>query len=202
MMGMNDTLRLPESNYYTENTQKTRVIIGNIPCNDLSFFEGWKLRHNGDYKTTCHYTIDRDGVIYNHFPTEKYSSFVGIPEIDKESISIGLLNIGWIRHDVSKIRWVDWKGLDVDIEPEKLIRKSWREYSYWYPYSNAQIESLINLLKQISDENIIEKLMNDNNTLLINKKEYWPISFRSNYLYYKTDVSPAFPFDKVISGIS
>lgn len=199
---MNKDLMLPETNFYSDITKKTRIVIGNIPCNDLSFFDGWKLRYNGNYKKTCHYTIDLDGVVYNHFPLANYSSFIGVPDMDKESVTIGLLNLGWIKHNSDKTRWVDWRGCDIDIDPEKLIRKQWREYSYWYPYSNKQISSLIKLMKQVSSTLDIEKLMIDNNTLLINKKEWWPISFRSNYLYYKTDVSPAFPFNKVISGIA
>ncbi len=198
---MNKDLMLPSNNYYPETTTKNRIVIGNIPFGDLSFFDGWKLRYNGKYKKTCHYTIDQNGVVYNHFPIENYSSFVGVPDIDKESITIGLLNLGWIKHNSDKTRWIDWRGIDIDIDPKELIRKQWREYSYWYPYSDNQITSLIKLLKQVSNKGKVEKLMIDNNTLLINKKEFWPISFRSNYLYYRTDVSPAFPFDKVISSI-
>lgn len=199
---MNIDLKLKEQNYYSEKTKKSRIIIGNIPVNDLSFFDGWKLRYNGQYKRTCHYTIDRDGMIYSHFPTDYYSSFLGLHEIDRESINIGILNLGWIKHDVSKIRWVDWRGYDIDLQQQDLIQKQWREYTYWYPYSDNQIKALIGLLQAVTDKHDIEKLMVDNNTLLINKKEFWPISFRSNYLYYKTDVTPAFPFDEVIEGIS
>ena len=202
MKGLNNDLGLLEQNYYPINTEKSRIIIGNIPSNDLSFFEGWKLRYNGAYKRTCHYTIDRDGIIYSHFPIEFYSSFLGVQDIDRESITIGLLNLGWIKHDVSKIRWVDWKGTDINISPKELIQKQWREHLYWYPYSDEQINALVDLLNDLTERTGIEKLMVDNNTLLIDKKEFWPISFRSNYLYYKTDVSPAFPFDLVIDGIS
>lgn len=202
MRGMNKRLVLSDRNYYQEITKKSRIIIGNIPTNDLSFFEGWKLRYNGQYKRTCHFTIDRDGKIYSHFPPDYYSSFLGIHDIDKETISIGLLNLGWVKHDVNKTKWVDWRGCDIDIAPTELIQKQWREYTYWYPYSAKQISSLIGLLNKLCADYNIEPLMVDNNTLLINKKEFWPISFRSNYLYYKTDVSPAFAFDKVIAGIS
>lgn len=201
-MDMNKDFVLMERNYYSEITKKSRIIIGNVPSNDLSFFEGWKLRYNGQYKRTCHFTIDRDGVIYSHFPTDYYSSFLGVQDIDRESISIGLLNLGWIKHDVNKIRWVDWRGYDINLSPIKLIQKQWREHTYWYPYTDYQINSLVDLLNDVTEDHGIEKLMVDNNTLLINKKEFWPISFRSNYLYYKTDVTPAFPFESVIDGIS
>lgn len=201
MMVLNNKLPLTEENYYPEITKKTRIIIGNIHCNDLSFYDGWKLRYDGQYKRTCHFTIDKNGKVYNHFSTDYYSSFLGIQKIDKEAISIGLINLGCIKHDVSKIRWVDWKGNDIDIPNEELVRKQWRELSYWYPYSKKQINSLIKLLKQITDDHGIEKTMVSDNTLLINKNEFWPISFRSNYLYYKTDVTPAFPFEKVIKSI-
>jgi N-acetyl-anhydromuramyl-L-alanine amidase AmpD len=201
-MGMNKDLVLTDDNYYPEITQKSRIIIGNIPTNDLSFFNGWKLRYNGQYKRTCHFTIDGDGMIYSHFPTNYYSSFLGIHEIDKETINIGLLNVGWIKHDLNKTRWVDWRDYDIDIPHTNLIQKQWREHTYWYPYSDKQIKSLTVLLTDVCNDNKIEKLMVDNNTLLLNKKEFWPISFRSNYLYYKTDVSPAFPFDYIIHEIS
>jgi N-acetyl-anhydromuramyl-L-alanine amidase AmpD len=193
---------LPESNYYSDKTKKNRIIIGNIYSNDMSFIEGWKLRHNGKYKKTCHFTIDKSGKTYHHIPVENYSDFINIPEIDKETISIGLLNLGWIRHDIDKTRWVDWRGYDIDIPSESLIQKKWRDYEYWYPYSDKQIISLVKLINKLRKEQLIEKLMINSNTLLVNKKEFWPISFRSNYLYYKTDVSPAFPFSEVINQIN
>lgn len=202
MMGTMTNMILPEENYYTEETKKTRIIIGNIPVHDMSFVNGWKIRYNGQYKRTCHYTIDRAGKIYSHIPIKNYSSFLDIDNIDKESISIGLLNIGWVKHNSTKTKWIDWKGQDIDIPASDLIQKQWREHTYWCPYSDKQIKSLVKLLKKTTDDCGIERLMIDSNTLLINKKEHWPISFRSNYLYYKTDVTPAFPFELVINGIS
>lgn len=201
MMGSSDLL-LPEGNFYNEVTKKTRIIIGNIHTHDLSFFEGWKLRYGGQYKRTCHFSVDRMGVCYNHFNPDYYSSFLGKYEIDVETISVGLLNLGWIKHDVSKIRWVDWRDCEIDINPNQLFEKKWRDYYYWYPYSEKQITTLVDLLLMLCNKYNIEPLMIDNNTLLTNKKEFWPISFRSNYLYYKTDVSPAFPFDTIIDKIS
>lgn len=201
-MALLTKMMLPESNYYLDKAKKSRIIIGNVYSNDMSFIDGWKLRCNGDYKKTCHFTIDKTGKIYHHVPVENHVNFVGIPEIDKETISIGLVNLGWIRHDITKTIWVDWRGYEIDIPSESLIKKPWRDYEFWYPYSQKQISSLIKLLNKVSDENSIEKLMIVNNTLLVNKKEFWPISFRSNYLYYKTDVTPAFPFNDVINRIN
>lgn len=201
-MKISNKLTLPESNYYPEITKKNRIIIGNINTNDMSFYNGWKLRHNGKYKHTCHFTIDQNGKIYNHFPVDNYSDFVGIKNIDKETISIGLLNLGWIKHDVNKIRWVDWKGNDIDIEPKKLIKKEWRNHSYWYPYPKKQIKALTELLKELSETHGIEMVINNNNTLLINKKQFWPVSYKGNYLYYNTSVTPAFPFDDIINELN
>jgi N-acetyl-anhydromuramyl-L-alanine amidase AmpD len=201
-MGTLTDLWLTESNYYPDVTQKNRIIIGNINADDISFFNGWKLRNNGKYKKVSHYTIDQTGKVYNHFPVENYSDFVGIKDIDVESITIGLVNLGWIKHDVNKIRWVDWKGMDINVDPDKLIRKEWRGHSYWFPYSKKQIKSLVKLLKELSKKHKIEPLINNNNTLLINKKEFWPISFKGNYRYYDTSVTPAFPFEEVSNGIN
>ena len=201
MMGSNNEFALTEKNYYPEVTKKLRIIIGNIPYNDLSFFTGWKLRYDGQYKNTCHYTIDNNGIVRNHFSTDYYSSFMGVQEIDKETISIGLLNLGWARHNVSNSKWLDWMENEIKIQPKQLIQKQWREYKYWHPYENKQIKSLVKLLKELTEDHGIERLMVDNNTLLISKKEFWPISFISNYFYYRTDVTPAFPFDDVISRL-
>ena len=75
-MDTNNDLKLTEQNYYPEITKKLRVIIGNIPNNNLTFFDGWKTRYNGNYKRTCHYTIDRNGIIYSHFPTDTKKSWL------------------------------------------------------------------------------------------------------------------------------
>ena len=67
---------LSDANYFNKKCKKRKIILTNSLTSDMRFFEGWKLRRNGNYKKVTHYTIDKDGTIHEHFNPEYYSDAV------------------------------------------------------------------------------------------------------------------------------
>lgn len=186
-----------EKNYFNVKTTKTRIIIGSTQTNDLGFINAWNFRWGGNYKKTHHFTITNDGELFQHFSTDFYSKFTGISEIDKETISICLVNPGWLSKDNLNNVWMDQFGNIIDVDENTLIKKTWRNKTYWTIFSEKQINKLNELIDYLCEKHEIEKNIVDHNTFILNKDEFWSVSVRPNYLYYSTDIGASFPFKEL-----
>jgi N-acetyl-anhydromuramyl-L-alanine amidase AmpD len=185
--------KLKESNYYSQKYQKTQIIIGHNGRKDMRHFDGWSRRDFSEYKKTSTYSIDRDGKIYQHFDPKYYSDFVG-HEQDKCSISICLVNVGWLKYNDFLKNYTDWLGHTYSSN-NKLIKKPWRNKDYWFPYTAEQEKSLFYLVDKLCEDFNIERDFIGNNVYNQDVDIYKGIVFRSNYDTTLTDVSPAFNMD-------
>jgi len=189
---------ISDKNYFKTKTKKNRIIIGGTQTVDMSFINGWRHRWGGNYKKTQHFTITPTGKIYQHFPIEYFSKFTGIPEIDHETISIGLVNLTWLMKDHINNVWLDPLGFKVDINENSVVKRNWRDRTYWVKYNLRQIRKLSELINKLCIEGNIEKNIINHNTYIKDKKEFWTVSVRPNYLYYSTDIGASFPFKELI----
>ncbi len=185
--------KLPSTNYYDFVYDKTQIIIGHNGRKDMRHYQGWKKRNFGNYKKTSAFTIDRDGKIHQHFNPIHYSDFIG-HEQDKCSISINLVNVGWLKYnELSKV-YTDWLGHTYSTK-NNFTKKSWRNKEFWFPYTKEQEDSLFFLVNKLCDDFDIKKECIGNNVYNENIDIYKGIVFRSNYYSELTDVSPAFKMD-------
>lgn len=185
--------QLKETNHYNEVYEKTQIIIGHNSRKDMRHFDAWSRRDFGNYKKTSPYSIDRDGVIYEHFNPKYYSDFVG-HEQDKCSIPICLVNVGWLKYNDFLKNYTDWLGHTYAFKNE-FVKKSWRNKDFWFPYTEKQEKSLFKLVDKLCTEFNIERDFIGNNVYNENVDIYKGIVFRSNYDTILTDVSPAFDMD-------
>lgn len=189
-----NTYVLNHNNYIKKVFEKTQIVIGNTGRKDMRHFDSWSYRWNGRYTKTTTFTINVDGMIYQHYDPKYYSDFIGV-EQDRCNISVGLVNPGWLKL-IESDKYVDWLG-HVYTEDDGVYEKSWRGYKYWLKYSEKQIKSLNSLLPYLCDiynieENIIETNVYDENVDI-----FKGVVFRSNYSRVFTDVSPAFNIKKI-----
>jgi len=199
MMDISNDYQIDEKNYFKVKTKKNRIIIGTTQTSDLGFLDSWKYRWGGNYKKTHHFTITEDGKILQHFPIEFYSEFIGIPEIDKETISICLVNLGWLARDHLNSVWLDKLGNIIEVNEDNIVKRNWRDKRYWVKYKSEQILALSLLIDKLCQENKIEKNIIDHNTFIRDKEEFWTVSVRPNYLYYSTDIGASFPFKELVN---
>ncbi len=96
------TYPLTSDNYIPIMTVKKQIVIAHTFNHDMRHYYGWKHRYNGKYKKTAPYTINSDGLIYNHFNPSFNTNFFGDNEIDKQTIVILIENDGWLREDLEK----------------------------------------------------------------------------------------------------
>ena len=185
--------KLTKNNYYDFAYEKTQIVIGHNGRKDMRHFNGWTRRNFGNYKKTSTYTIDRDGKVYQHHNPIYFSDFID-HEQDKCSISISLVNVGWLKYDSMGGIYRDWLGHSYSTK-NNFIKKSWRNKDFWFPYTKEQEESLFLLVKKLCDDFNIKKECIGSNIYDENADIYKGITFRSNYYSELTDVSPAFKMD-------
>lgn len=188
------TYCLPENNYYSEKYKKNQIVIGHNGRKDMRHVQGWLRRNGGEYKKTSHFSIDKDGKIYQHFNPDYYSDFIGV-EQDKSNISITLVNQGWLKLDQLNNVYTDWLGHTYGRSNENIINKSWRDYEFWVKYTDEQYESLLKLTSKLCEDFEIPKECIGNNVYDEDVDIYNGVVFRSNYSQDIRDVSPAFNMD-------
>lgn len=120
------------------------------------------IRYWGSNKerVATHFIIDRDGTTYQTIPLEKswgfhlYTSSPGnkidrkykikSKRYDQQSIGIELCNYGYVT--VFEGKFLNCYGKVISKENVIKLDKPYKGYEYWEKYSDAQIESLQNLL--------------------------------------------------------
>ena len=184
------TYQLNEEQYYTEKVRKEKIIIGHSYSPDVKFANGWLTREGGKYKSVSHFTIDKEGKIYQHIDPSFYCDFLNKKMIDKSSISVTLINEGWLKDTGGS--FVDWANREYRGDVEELISRKWRERQYWSPYSDEQINGLNDLCLYLTNKFGIERNVMEHNVSDKASLTFKGILFRSNFLKHHTDVSPAF----------
>lgn len=191
-MEFNETYQLTDNNYYSKKFKKTQIVIGNTYRSGMLHYGSWVNRWNGSYKKTSTFTIDKDGVIFNHFNPEYYSDFIGV-EQDKSNISISLVNEGWLRKDSLNNKFIDWLGNIFTGTTDDILEKKWRNQTFWVKYTDKQVDSTKNLLKYLTEKYNIRDKSIGSNVFSESVDIYQGITYRSNYSQEFTDVNPHFP---------
>lgn len=186
----NKTYTLSEMNFFNEQTIKKQIVIAHSSLNGMGHIIKWKNRLNGWYKKTAPFTIDLAGNIYQHFDPIYFSEVFGNLEQDKQRILILLENEGWLTKNDEKKQFLNWCG-HIYNRPNEVIERKWRGYTYWAPYSDAQIESTRELVSKLCDEFYIKKEVIAHNTKVDNLDGIEGVLYRSNFEKHYTDLSPA-----------
>ncbi len=115
---------------------------------------------------------------------------LGNLEIDKKSIVILLENSGSLIKDGENNQFINWVG-HIYNEPQAVVEKRWRNYQYWAPYSEAQVNSTVELVRKLCKEFYIPIFAVPHNTKLNNADDFEGVLYKSNLETHYTDLSPA-----------
>ena len=188
------TFKLSEQNYIPIETQKKRIVIGNSFSVDMSHYIGWTIRLNGNFKRTANYTISLSGDVHEHFSPKYYSNYMNDIKLDENTISIVLENEGWLTKDLfDENKYINYIGHIYN--RDEVVEKRWRNFKYWVPYTNEQMESLSKLVKQLCNDFNIPLNVVSHNTGFKDANKYEGVLYRSNFEKYYTDISPTFDFE-------
>lgn len=183
------TYKIGDDNYHKIKTVKKQIIIGTSLRKNSYHITRLQHKEFGRTKKWNTYTITREGKVYQHYDNKYYSDFIGIKESDKKSVSIIIENMGCLFKSSSNeyLNWLNEVCLD-----ENVLEKKWLNYKYWEKFTDEQINSLVNLTKQLcNDLNIPLKCVEfQNYHKQINK--FQGIVFRGNYAEESNDINPLF----------
>jgi hypothetical protein len=104
-----------------------------------------------------------------------------------------LENLGWLEKQPLENHYVNWIG---DIYKGKVFERKWRDYFFWDPYSDEQLDSLTKLCKKIILDMRMSKEIIEHNTKINGIQKFQGVVTRSNFDSSFTDLSPAFDFEK------
>lgn len=181
-----------------KNKKKYQIILIHSSRNAENYLQSLKYRYNGKFKRIPNYLIAKNGKILQLLSNNEYCDIFNKDSINKNSIVICLENLGWLQKEPLKDYYVNWIG---DIYKGKAFEKKWRDYFFWDPYTEEQINSAVELTNKIFDEMGIKKNIIGHNTKINGVEKYEGITTRSNYESVFTDVSPSFNFEEFIKKI-
>jgi N-acetyl-anhydromuramyl-L-alanine amidase AmpD len=173
--------------------KKSQIILTHTSRNVENYLTSLRYRHNGKYKKIPNYIVTKDGRILNLLDNIEHCQFFSDTQINRNSIIICLENLGWLEKQPLENHYVNWIG---DIYKGKVFERKWRDYFFWDPYSDEQLDSLTKLCKKIILDMRMSKEIIEHNTKINGIQKFQGVVTRSNFDSSFTDLSPAFDFEK------
>lgn len=180
-------------------SKKKQIILLNTEVPIANFLTKISTRYNKNYTKIPTFTIARDGKIFQHYNPTFSSELFTDPNINKQSITIALENVGWLNYNKATNKYIDWRD---DIYDGEVINKPWRGKKLWADYTDTQFFVLIKLIDYLCIEHSIEKYFIGNNVIIKNPIAFKGILNRSNYFKNYYDLTPAFDFEKLTENIN
>lgn len=177
---------------------KGQIVLTHTSRELKPYLQSIKTRYSGKYDKIPHYVIGRDGVIHKLLDDLEYTKYFRKTQINKNSITISLENLGWLLKQPLTDYYINWIG---DIYKGKVFERKWRGYYFWQPYTDEQINSLYLLLKDITDKFNIDFNIVGHNTIINGVEKLDGVICRSNFSEKYTDVNPSFDFELFLNKI-
>ena len=180
-------------NFESVGTQKEKkqIILCHTSREVQEYLASLQFRYNSKYDKIPNYVVTRDGKVLQLLDDTSYSNFFSDLQINKNSVIICLENLGWLEKKPLTNYYINWKG---SIYNQQVYEKKWRDFFFWHPYTDKQLETTAGLCKQIMKSLQIDKSCVGHNTKIEGIKKFEGISSRSNYDVIYTDLSPSFNF--------
>jgi N-acetyl-anhydromuramyl-L-alanine amidase AmpD len=154
-------VQVPFKDYYHEESPKTQIYLHHTAGTGIgdNVYKWW-----GSDKprvATC-VIIDRDGTIKQGFSSKYWAYHLGLSNahfkneglsyrnLDKTSIGVELIGWGWVTKKNGK--YMTYVNSEVDPEEVITLDKPFRGFKHWHKYTDAQIDSVVSLLKLWNDK--------------------------------------------------
>jgi N-acetyl-anhydromuramyl-L-alanine amidase AmpD len=186
----NKTYELQANNYIKNSKKKEVIVLGNTFNTDMKHFIGWETRYGGNYTKTAHYTVTREGKIYEHFKPEYSSTYLNDLFFNDRSIIILVENEGWVDTNNEQNEFLTWFG-DIYKTTDNVVNKQWRNHYHWAPYTINQLNSVVELSRMLCSDFQIPRCVASSNTKMDSVDNYSGVLYKSNISGKYTDLSPA-----------
>lgn len=172
---------------------KKQIILIHSSRYSEEYITSLKYRHNESYNKIPNYFIDQEGKIVKLLEDKEYSKFFNKNDLNKNAIFVCLENLGWLEKVLLKNHHTNWIG---NIYKEKVFDRKWRDYFFWQPYTDIQLEKTAELCKELCKKHKIKLKFIGHNTKVKGVESFLGIITKSNFDDFVTDLSPAFDFEK------
>jgi N-acetyl-anhydromuramyl-L-alanine amidase AmpD len=171
---------------------KTQIFLYDTQRRLDDFMMKLKYRNDGKYEDIPHYVISKSGRVLKIFDTDYSSKTFGTRDIDKKMVKIAMENLGWLSKNTITGVLYNWIGDPYRSEP---YLKKWRDYYFWDPYTEEQLEAVALLCKNICKKHNIPYQTVPSQGYLSNVIKFTGIVCKSNFLNIYTDINPSFNFN-------
>lgn len=178
---------------FDKEKQKTQIVLTHTSRNVIDYLVSIKYRFGGKPLKLPHYLIDREGKVIQLMDNMMNGKFTTNDRVNSKSIIICLENLGWLEKVPLKNHHINWIG---NIYKGNVVDKKWRDYFFWQPYTDIQVEKTAELCIKLSKELKINLSCIGHNTKVKGSESFLGILTRSNFDEFSTDISPAFDFEK------
>jgi N-acetyl-anhydromuramyl-L-alanine amidase AmpD len=171
---------------------KKQIILCHTSSEVEEYLASLKYRYNSKYDKIPNYIITKNGTILQLLTNDGHTNFFTQENINKNSIIICLENLGWLEKKPLTTYHINWKG---SIYNQQVYDKKWRDFFFWEPYTESQINSTAELCNSLINEVKIKKNCIGHNTKVDGIEHFEGIVSRSNFNEKYTDLNPSFNFE-------
>lgn len=171
--------------------KKNQIILCHTSREVGEYLVSLKFRYNGWYNKIPNFIVRRNGEVVQLLPEVSYSSFFTDEKVNQNSVVISLENLGWLEKKPLSNYYINWIG---SIYKEEVYEKKWRDFFFWQPYTQVQMESTAELCKMLTESLQIKKRSIGHNTKIDGVTKWEGIISRSNIDTRYTDLNPSFDF--------
>jgi N-acetyl-anhydromuramyl-L-alanine amidase AmpD len=172
---------------------KKQIVLVHTSRSLFDYVVSLKTRYNGKPQKLPHYIVGQDGKVIQLLDDNVNGNYFNNITINYKSIVISLENLGWLEKEPLKNHHINWIG---NIYKEKVVDRKWRDYFFWHPYTEIQLENTAKLCNKLSKKHNINSNFIGHNTKVKGSETFLGIITRSNFDEYATDISPAFDFER------
>ena len=177
--------------------KKNQIILTHTSRNFDDYLNSLKYRMDGKYTKIPNYIITREGKVIQTLKNKEYGSFFKEININRNSIIITLENLGWLEKEPLTGNYINWIG---DIYNGPVFDRKWRDYFFWQPYTEKQVDSTALLCDKLLNDLSIKRQVVENNTKINGIEKYQGVVTKSNFDIQFTDVSPAFKLEELMKS--
>ncbi|PAP77612.1 peptidoglycan recognition protein family protein [Rubrivirga marina] len=196
------SLRLPRGQYVDRPEPKDLVVMHHTAGGSAASSVSWWRQT--DVRVATAYIIERDGTIYECFDPGLWAYHLGasIQSLEERSIGIELANWGGLKHDGATYR--TWSGAEIPKTAVHDHGRSWRGFRYYEAYPKAQLDAAIALAAHLVERfgiapDVAPAQLGSPDVTRFRK--YRGVVAHHHVRADKSDISPAFPWDRLTDEI-
>lgn len=192
-------LRVREGQFVNERTAKSLVVVHHTADGSPEASVRWWNQDPARVATA--YVVDRDGRVHETFDPDYWAYHTGCgARLDRRSVGVELTNWGFLERKGD--RYFSWTG--VEVPADDVHTELWRGELYWQRYPEAQVEAACELVRQLVRRYGIDPDCappDREGTDTARWRRFLGVVAHYHVRADKTDVSPAFPWDRLTAAV-